>query len=360
MTIDDLDTPCLLVDVDRLERNIAGWQATVGGSGKRLRPHMKTHKTIEIARMQRDAGAAGITVAKVAEAELYVAAGFDDVVIAYPVVDESKWTRVAELAGRARVAVNVENPVAARGLSSAATAAGAAIGVWLDVDSGLGRCGVPAARRDDLTALARLVGELPSLRLDGLTTYRGLGFAGAEGVDPGDAGRQEGRLLADLASGIDTGELAAGSTPTGRGVATADRVTEVRAGTYVFNDLMQLRWQSAAEGDLALSILATVVSTNRDGRLTVDAGSKTFSGDAVLADELGRVVARSVDGDVVLDGLTEEHGVGRCSRPVAVGERLRFYPVHVCTCVNLSDELHAIRGGRVEAVWPVAARGLRT
>ncbi len=137
-------------------------------------------------------------------------------------------------------------------------------------------------------------------------------------------------------------------------------MTEVRAGTYVFNDLMQLRWGSAGEPDLALSILATVVSTNRGGRLTVDAGSKTFSGDVVLSDEQGRVVARSIEGDVVLDGLTEEHGVGRCSRQVAVGDRLRFVPVHVCTTVNLSDQLYAVRGDQVEAVWPVAARGLRT
>src|ERR1043165_4989682 len=116
MTIDDLDTPCLVVDIDRLERNVAAWQAIAEGSGKRLRPHMKTHKTVEIARMQLDAGAAGITVAKVAEAELYVDTGFDDVLIAYPVAGAAKWARVAALAARARIAVNVENPTAARGL----------------------------------------------------------------------------------------------------------------------------------------------------------------------------------------------------------------------------------------------------
>jgi D-serine deaminase-like pyridoxal phosphate-dependent protein len=136
-------------------------------------------------------------------------------------------------------------------------------------------------------------------------------------------------------------------------------VTEVRAGTYVFNDLMQLGNGSAQPPDLALSILTTVVSSNREGRVTVDGGSKTFSGDVVL-DDGGRMVARSVDGSIVLDGLTEEHGVGRTSRPVAVGERIAFHPAHVCTTVNLSNELFAVRDGRVEAVWPVAARGLRT
>jgi D-serine deaminase-like pyridoxal phosphate-dependent protein len=360
MTIDDLDTPCLVVDLDRLERNIAGWQSTVDAAGKRLRPHMKTHKTVEIARMQRDAGAAGITVAKVAEAELYADAGFEDVLIAYPVTGDAKWAKVAALAGRTRIAVNVENPAAARGLSAAADAAGATVGVWLEVDSGLGRCGVPIDRPDEAIALGRLLRELPGLRLEGLTTYRGLGFPDAEAVDPLRAGRDEGELLGELATALDVAEIAAGSTPTGRGVAEVGAVTEVRAGTYVFNDLMQLRWGSASESDLALSILATVVSTNRDGRLTVDAGSKTFSGDAVLSDDHGRVVARSVEGDIELDGLTEEHGVGRSSRHVEVGDRLWFVPVHVCTCVNLSDELYAVRGDRVDAVWPVAARGLRS
>jgi D-serine deaminase-like pyridoxal phosphate-dependent protein len=354
-----LDTPCLVVDIDRLGRNIAGWQATAAAAGKRLRPHMKTHKTVEIARMQRDAGAAGITVAKVAEAELYADDGFDDVVIAFPVAGDAKWARIAALAGRARIAVNVENPTAARGLSDAAAAAGTTVGVWLDVDSGLGRCGVPIERTDDVIALGRLVRGLPGLRLEGLTTYRGLGFPGADAVDPPRAGRTEGELLVELAAALDVVEIAAGSTPTGRGVAEVGAVTEVRAGTYVFNDLMQLRWGSAAEPDLALSILATVVSTNRDGRLTVDAGSKTFSGDVVLSDEHGRVVARSIEGDIVLDGLTEEHGVGRGSRHVDVGDRLQLIPVHACTCVNLSDELYAVRGDRVEAVWKVAARGLR-
>jgi D-serine deaminase-like pyridoxal phosphate-dependent protein len=122
---------------------------------------------------------------------------------------------------------------------------------------------------------------------------------------------------------------------------------------------MQLGNGSAQPQDVALSILTTVVSSNREGRVTVDGGSKTFSGDVVL-DDGGRMVARSVDGSIVLDGLTEEHGVGRTSRPVAVGERIAFHPAHVCTTVNLSDQLFAVRDGRVEAVWPVAARGLRT
>jgi D-serine deaminase-like pyridoxal phosphate-dependent protein len=362
--LDRLPTPCLVVDLDRLERNLSTWQRAASAHGVRLRPHVKTHKTLEIGRMQLAAGAAGITVAKVAEAEVFVAGGFDDVVIAYPVVGEEKWARVAALARRARITLNVESATAARGLSAAAAACDAEVVVHLDVDSGLGRSGVPSDQPGELLGLARLVEGLPGLRLEGLTTYRSLGFAGAAGVAPDRAGREEGELVVRLAellrqAGIELREVAAGSTPTGRAVAAVAGVTEVRAGTYAFNDLMQLSLGAAAEDDLALSVLATVVSA-RPGRVTVDAGSKTLSGDVVLSDDAGRVIARAAGRDVTLTWMNEEHGVGRAGESVEVGERLQLHPVHVCTCVNLSDELIGIRGGVVETVWPVAARGHRT
>jgi D-serine deaminase-like pyridoxal phosphate-dependent protein len=358
VTTDRLSTPCLVVDLDVLERNVTGWQAAVAGHGVRFRPHAKTHKTLEIARMQLAAGACGITVAKVAEAEVYVDAGFDDVVVAYPVVGEDKWRRLAELATRARIGINVESQPAAVGLSRAAADRSVELDVFIDIDSGLGRCGVPADRPQLAQRLAGMVAALPGLRLRGVTSYRGLVFPGAGEADA--AGRDEGLLAVAAAAGLGLSEVAVGSTPTGRAAAAVDGVTEVRAGTYVFNDLMQLEFGAAGPDDLALSILATVVSCNREGRVTVDAGSKTFSGDAVMADAAGRMIARSVDGQVVIDGLTEEHGVGRTARTVEVGERIAFVPAHVCTTVNLSDQLHAVRSGVVEAVWPVAARGRRT
>lgn len=358
MAPDELQTPCLVVDLDRLERNLRNWQEAVTTHGVRFRPHIKTHKTLEIARMQLAAGAAGITTAKVSEAELYVDAGFDDVVVAYPVVAEQACARLARLAARARIAVNVENHAAAQRLSSAAVAEDAELGVFVDLDTGLGRCGVPAGDPALVDALADRVRELPGLRLRGITSYRGISYAGGAGDAP-VSGREEGETVVAAAQRLGLDEAAAGSTPTGRAVAAVPGVTEVRAGTYAFNDLMQLGNGSAQPKDVALSILTTVVSSNREGRVTVDGGSKTFSGDVVL-DDGGRMVARSVDGSIVLDGLTEEHGVGRTSRPVAVGERIAFHPAHVCTTVNLSDQLFAVREGRVEAVWPVAARGLRT
>jgi D-serine deaminase-like pyridoxal phosphate-dependent protein len=358
MTIDELSTPVLLVDLDVLEQNVRRWQELASAGGARFRPHVKTHKTVEVARLQLGAGACGITAAKVSEAEVYVAAGFDDVIVAYPVVAQDAARRLAALATQARIGVNVENAVAAQTLSGAAVAAGAEIDVYLDLDTGLGRCGVPVEDTEAIAALAGAVGELPGLRLLGVTTYRGAAFAGAG--DPDAAGREEAELAVGAAHRLGLREAAAGSTPSGAAVATAEGITEVRAGTYVFNDLMQLRWGVARPEDCALTILTTVVSAQRSGRVTVDGGSKTFSGDAGLRDGDMQSYARSIDGAIVIDGLTEEHGVGSSARSVRVGERIAFVPAHVCTTVNLSDQLVAVRGDRVESIWPVAARGRRT
>src|SRR5690242_17953854 len=181
MTVDELSTPALLVDLDVLEQNVRRWQELASAGGARFRPHVKTHKTVEVARLQLGAGACGITAAKVSEAEVYVAAGFDDVVVAYPVVAEDAARRLIALATQARIGVNVENAVAAQTLSGAAVAAGAEIDVYLDLDTGLGRCGVPVEDAEAIAALAGAVGELPGLRLLGVTTYRGAAFAGAAG-----------------------------------------------------------------------------------------------------------------------------------------------------------------------------------
>jgi D-serine deaminase-like pyridoxal phosphate-dependent protein len=350
----DLPTPVLVVDLDRLERNIAAWQAAISSHGRVFRPHVKTHKALEIARMQLDAGAAGITVAKVAEAEVFVDGGVGDVVVAYPVVGEDACRRLAELAGRARMGVNVESVLGAERLSAAAAAAGSEIDVYVDVDTGLGRCGV-APEPGAVAAMADMVRRLPGLRLRGITGYRGY-----LGDDPESAGREEAELLVSLSREAGVEEVATGSTPTGRAAAAVDGVTEVRAGTYVFNDLMQRRFGSATRDDIALTIVTTVVSVGPEGRVTVDGGSKTFSGDASVPRDDGPIVAESDDGAVAISRLTEEHGVGRTARPLAVGDRVAFHPAHVCTTVNLSDRLVVTRDGVVEATWEVAARGRRT
>ena len=365
--IGDLDTPSILCDLDRLERNIADWQALMDRNQVRFRPHVKTHKIPDIARMQVAAGARGIICAKPSEAEPFVAAGIDDVCIAYPVLGPQKWRRIAAMAaGGVRMTVNCDNETAARQASEAATAADVTVNLQIDVDSGMHRGGIPMAEVGEIDRLARAIAALPGVEFDGLTTHRGISYEGAPG--PEDAGHDEGLLLVGIADklragGLEVRELTAGGSFTARWVAEVPGVTEARAGTYVFYDLMHLGAGTATEDQLALSALCTVVSRRTPDRLTIDGGSKTFSGDrGVVGGASQHVpdVARAVDRRVYVETLTEEHGMARAEEPVELGEKLRFYPFHACTCANLTNEIVGVRGGRVETVWPVAARGLRT
>jgi D-serine deaminase-like pyridoxal phosphate-dependent protein len=368
-SIDALETPCLLVNFDRLEANIRRWQDIADASSMRLRPHIKTHKVPEIARLQVDGGACGIAVAKVAEAEVFVQHGFDDVVIAYPIFGESKWARAAALARVAKIAVNVDNLAALRGLSEAATAQDVSVGIQVEIDTGFHRCGFPIEDFGAIEEAAQLAQSLPGLEFEGVTTHRGYFFAGANEMSIDEAGEREGALLVNVAdqlraAGLEVREVTAGGTITGRGVAQVEGVTEIRAGTYVFNDLMQLGFGSASPDDLALSVLATVVSAHRPPKATIDAGSKTFSSDrgVIGADAAdGGPIARAVARDVSVERLTEEHGMVTSSDgALQVGERLAFFPMHACTSVNLADELYGVRNGVVEHVWPVSGRGKRT
>lgn len=366
-SIYDLDTPATLIDLDRMERNIQEWQAGMDRCGVRFRPHIKTHKIPEIAHMQIAAGAVGIVCAKVSEAEPFVASGIDDICIAYPVVGKAKWQRLAALAKQVKcLTVNCDCEESARGLSEAAASAGITVRVQIDIDSGLHRGGVPCDSRADVEKLARTVNSLPGLWLSGITTYRSGNYPGA--ANPKDAGYGEGRLLVEVATGlravgIEIREVTAGSTPTGNWVAQVPGITEVRAGNYVFNDLMQLGNGIASEEQLALSVLCTVVSCGQGNRLTIDGGSKTFSGDGGGVGggkSAPAVIARAVDRKISVERLNEEHGMAVTEEEVRLGEKVRFFPYHACTCANLSDEIIGFRGERVEVVWPVRARGLRT
>jgi D-serine deaminase-like pyridoxal phosphate-dependent protein len=367
-SIEHVETPALLVDLDVMEVNIRRWQVAASAAGVAFRPHIKTHKMPAIAERQLAAGAVGLAVAKVAEAEVFAAAGCRDLVVAYPVVGFSKWTRLAALARTCTITVNVESEVGARGLSDAAVAARSRIRVHVDIDTGLHRCGVAAEDPEAIAALCRLVRDLPGLELDGITTFRTAIFPGAAGRSLDELGREEGALMVALAerlraTGLPIRTVAVGSTPTALAAATAPGVTEVRAGTYVFGDMLMATWGAVAEEEIALSILCTVVSRPTPGRATIDGGSKTFAGDIAPGMVAGLTgYGRLVGADAHIEGLTEEHGLVRLGPGVepVIGERLRFVPNHVCTAINLADEVIGVRNGQVVVVWPVLARGKRT
>jgi D-serine deaminase-like pyridoxal phosphate-dependent protein len=359
MHISELDTPALVVDLDIMERNLRRVADYARSHGLRLRPHTKTHKSTRIGRRQLDEGAAGLTVAKVSEAEVMLGAQPSDLLVAFPIVGRPKLERLTDVARKTNVTVALDSEAAARDLSEAAHAAQVEIGVLVEVDVGLGRVGVaPAAA----LALARTILRLPGLRFEGITCYPGhVKSTDAEGLAALSAvGETLGGILRDFdAAGIAVKIVSGGSTPTLFHSHEVAGLTEIRPGTYVYNDLNTIRSGGCALEDCAASILATVVSTARPGQMIVDGGSKTFSSDRPLAGDVtfGRVVEAP---GARFHKMNEEHGfvdVTQAERAFAVGDRVHIIPNHICVAVNLHEQVYGVRGDRVEEVWKVEGRG---
>lgn len=359
-----IDTPALLVDREKLEATIRRFAAMAAQTGAALRPHIKTHKTLEIAALQVGAGARGITCAKLSEAEVYAEAGFTDIFVAYPVIGQEKARRAAQLARRCALIVGVESAVGIQQLSEAASAAGVVLNVRLELDSGLKRTGVAPQAAE---ALCRMIQDAPGLRLEGIFTFRGASFPGAPTRDHEVLGRLEGEWMVAQAerlraAGIPINAVSVGSTFTAESAARVPGVTEVRPGTYVFLDRMTTRAGVNTFDEIALSVLATVVSRPAPDMAIIDAGSKTFCGDIVPADIGLEGYGVTVDGQSgVVVRMNEEHGYVRLNDGFApaIGDQLAFFPNHVCTAVNLSDELVVVQQGMVTERWRVAARGRR-
>ncbi|HEY6157123.1 MAG TPA: alanine racemase [Gemmatimonadales bacterium] len=332
----DLDTPALYVDLDALERNIARMQQQCRAWGVGLRPHVKTHKIPEIAQLQLDAGAIGITVAKVGEAEVLPG---DDVLVAYPLL-RAKLPRLRELAKQRRVKVAVDSVDVARDLQG--------IDTLVEVDVGVGRTG--AQSPEQAVAIARACSDLQGI-FYWPSWLDEAGFrAACVKIDA---------VLAALArAGFEAKIVSGGSTPGAARTPLIPRTTEIRPGTYVFYDASSLAAQLCDEADCALRVLTTVVSTAVPGQCVIDAGSKTFSSDQTVGvGTFGRFIGRGHAW--TMRKLNEEHGyveIDGEGRP-RVGEKVWVVPSHCCATVNLHDEIWYGRGGRVEASWQVAARG---
>ncbi len=358
-TVDELETPAVLVDLDVLERNVATMAARARAAGVRLRPHAKTHKCPEIGRLQLAAGAAGLTLAKTSEAEVFVAAGFEDVFVAYPAVGEDKGRRLLALSERARVSVGVDSLEGAQTLAGPFARAGRVLDVLLKIDVGYGRVGVvPAAA----AALANRLAELPGLRLAGIFTHAGHVYAARTPEDVAVLARHEGQALVELAealrrAGLPVEVVSVGSTPTARGNLQVAGVTECRPGSYVFHDANQVSLGACTLEDCALTVLATVVSTPGPGRAVLDAGSKTLSSDPARPVAAGH--GWVLDSRSRLSALSEEHGWVSLAEgdQLRVGQRVRVLPNHCCAVANLHDRLFGVRAGQVEVVFDVAARG---
>ena len=348
-------TPYVAVDLDVLEANIAAMEASATARGLAMRPHVKTHKCLEIARRQVAAGATGITVATVAEAEVFVDAGFPDVFIAYPLwVDAARGARLRALAGRAALRVGVESVDGAR--TVARHAGHDTVDVLVEVDSGHHRTGVPPERAGQVAEAATDAG----LQVRGVFTFPGHSYAPGQTVTAAGDEASALRIAADAlrAAGLEPDVVSGGSTPSA-GSTNGDVLTEMRPGVYVFNDAQQFELGSARPGQVALTVLATVVSRT-DDRIVLDAGSKVLGADRPSwATGFGRLLdhleARVVE-------LSEHHATVTFPADALprLGEVVRIMPNHVCAAVNLVDDLVIVRRGREIDSWPVAARGANT
>ena len=359
----ELDTPSLVVDLEVMERNIAEMAQVARSAGVHLRPHTKTHKSPEIAEMQIALGARGITVAKVGEAEVMAEAGIDDILIAYPIVGEAKLRRLRTVMERARIRVSLDSVEVAEGLGRLGLERGEPVEVLVEVDTGQHRMGRPPGK--PTVELAVQVASVRGVEVVGLITHEGHAYTARW---PQDLDSLVDRMGADLletaelcaAAGVAIREISVGSTPSARIAAETAGVTEIRPGTYVFNDVQQMRVGVAVEETCAARVLATVVARPWQDRFVIDAGSKSLTSDGADGPPFpGRGVVAGRP-DLRLDFLTEEHGVGHSEpggAPLGIGDRLEIIPLHVCSTVNMFDVAFGVRGGAIDHEIKIAGRG---
>jgi D-serine deaminase-like pyridoxal phosphate-dependent protein len=356
-----LDTPLIAVDLHLLRRNIAEMAALAASYGVALRPHAKTHKSPHIARLQLEAGAVGLTCAKLGEAEVLVEqGGVTDILIAYPIVGEIKIQRLRHLLDRARVIVAVDTHRAAAALSQAISTSGRTLDIYVEVNTGQDRAGAYAGQ--EAVDLAVAISQMPGLRLAGVMTHEGhAGFSGPD--DIAIVAEKAGQALVDTSErirsqGIEVTDVSVGSTPASWFTPRVPGITEMRPGTYVFHDNNAFRHGRIGPDRCAARVVATVVSRPASDRAVIDAGSKALAldpspshpGHGFIVGHPGTTIAR----------LSEEHGVVTLPPEESgfdVGDRVEIIPNHICPTVNLTDELVVIRDGHIVDHWPVAARG---
>ena len=332
-----------MVDVDRLERNLRRWQSECDRLGLANRPHIKTHRSVEVARRQLELGAVGLTCQKLGEAETMVDAGFDDVLVPYNIVGSRKLDRLAELLRRATIRVSFDDPALLPGLAAAARAAGKDLGVLVECDTGLGRTGVTTPAR--AAELAAEAARTEGLRFEGFLTYPAL----PEAVP----------FLAEAVArcGVPVETVSVGGTPTmWKAHELQPVVTEYRAGTYAFNDMNTIAAGVGDLDDVALTVWATVVSRPAPDRAVLDAGSKALAADVGPGGGYGCVLeARSS----AIVKLNEEHAYVSLASgdSLELGQTVRVVPNHVCVVANLFDELVVVRDGEPVDRWRVDARG---
>jgi D-serine deaminase-like pyridoxal phosphate-dependent protein len=353
MMLKDVDTPALVVDLDVMERNIWRMMAFLAPHGTNLRPHVKTHKTPEIAQKQIAAGAIGVTCAKVGEAEAMVDGGIRHILIANQIVTPSKIARLVQLARRADMIVAVDEAANVRALSEAASAAGVTLGILVEVEIGMDRCGVAPGAPG--AALATTITQAPGLAFRGIMGYEGhLVMAEDPRQKEVDCRRALDLLVATrdaiVGAGLPVEIVSAGGTGTYAITGTHPGITEIQAGSYVVMDAAYRRL--GIDFEVAMWVQTTAVSRPRPARLVTDAGTKAVSC------EFGPVDVVGLPGAAVVE-MHEEHAVLSVPQEAryGAGDVLGLVPSHCCGTFCQHDKVVAVRGDSVEAVWSITGRG---
>lgn len=358
----DLDTPCLLLDLDVLEKNLMKMQSKADEHKVQLRPHMKTHKMISLAQKQIDHGAIGITVAKVGEAEVMAQGGIKDIFIANQVVTSQKIDRIVKLAAKIKLSVGIDSLEGGKRLSEAFSSLGSSLSYLIEINTGLNRCGVKP--KEEAWELYQKLQELPGLFYQGIFTHAGHAYGAKSVTEVKKISDEECRLMEETRQffkqrGVFSSQISIGSTPTMSVWQGYEGITEIRPGNYVFNDATQVSLGCALPENCALTVLATVISVSRR-RAVIDAGSKVFALDRGAHGKdtlLGHGVI--IGKNSILACLSEEHGVIDIhpNDTFFVGEVLRIIPNHSCTVINLFDQVYGISRGRVKGEFSIEARG---
>ena len=365
MSIDDIETPAVLVDLDTMERNMADYAEFADEQGIGLRSHVKTHKIPDLAhRQQKLTGGDGILCQTLSEAEVMAQNGIDDIYLSYMVVEDSKLDRLVWLSEKLdQFATTVDGPGNIYPLQDTAERHDATVDVILEFDLGMNRVGVRTA--DEAVELAQLIEDLPNLNFAGVMAYEA--HVAAEAESKADYEQLCMEAMDEVAewverleseANISVGEVKVGGTSTSKFSGTHPIVTEINPGMYPFNDVgeLQRRDYEIGKGDCAVTVLTTVISSKSDDRAVVDAGSKSISLEIADLDPIPKY-----RDDVRYDKASEEHGwlnTSDATEPIEVGERMEFIIPHVCPTINLHDTLVGVRNGRVEEVWEVSARGM--
>ncbi|NEV00633.1 D-TA family PLP-dependent enzyme [Bradyrhizobium uaiense] len=342
-------TPCAVIDMDRVERNIARIQKACDDAGVANRPHIKTHKNPMLAQLQIKAGAKGITCQKLGEAEIMADSGIDNILISYNLLGDEKMARLGALQGKANVTVAADNSVVVGDLPKAAAASGRPLSVVVECDTGRKRAGVETPR--EAIALAREIAASKGLTFAGFMLYpTETGWA--------DAQKFYDEALAGVrAHGLDAAIVSTGGTPNLKNLGRLKGGTEHRFGTYIYNDRMQVAAGVASWDDCALHIYSTVVSRAGPERGILDAGSKTLTSDTGGLEGHGLILEHP---EARIARFAEEHGfldLSRSNTRPNVGDVVRIVPNHVCVVVNMMDEVVMVRGDEIIGALPVTARG---